>query len=666
MSVRDTNVIRRRFEWGGVVQGVGFRPFLAQLAMRWQVTGFVRNLADGVEVEVQGNSAQVEGFRDCVQSNPPPMAVLDRFSEYPCELRKDEQSFAILESHGHQSIRLGVPPDISTCDACREEMRTPGNRRYRYPFVNCAHCGPRFTIIQSLPYDRDGTTMSGFAMCEACRREYEDPTDRRYHAQPIACPECGPTLWYEDSNAPKSSHPFAFRPRSGALARRSDIEKALRSCLDALHDGKIVAVKGIGGFHLVCDAFRADAVRKLKERKRRDAKPLAVMMRDRETCEAHGVLNPRDVSLLESPARPIVLLPWKSSSRSRQSIASCVAPHLRHLGIMLPYSPLHFLLMEEFEGLVMTSGNLSGEPIAMENEDAWHRLKVLVDGFLFHDRPIESMCDDSVVRSDEGRMIPIRRSRGYAPLPIRLRLPTISNDANQATWMAVGAEIKGTVCWVQQDYAIMSQHLGDMENLETIQALERSVAHLSKLYRSQPKAIAADLHPQYLSSQWAQRFAQQASIPLLHFQHHHAHVASLLAEHRWDPSERIVAVCMDGTGYGTDGAIWGGECLEVRGLHFKRLAHCEYFGLPGGDAAIRYPYRTALSLLTASDIPWGDSIEPCRRGQSELRFLAKQMAQGTGMLPTSSIGRLFDAVASLMGVCHDAAYEAQGRWNWKR
>lgn len=270
------------------------------------------------------------------------------------------------------------------------------------------------------------------------------------------------------------------------------------------------------------------------------------------------------------------------------------------------------------------------------------------------------MCDDSVIRSDEGRMIPMRRSRGYAPLPIRLQLPAIANDPNEATWMAVGAEIKGTLCWVQQDYAILSQHLGDMENVETIQALERSVEHLGELYRSQPQVIAADLHPQYLSSQWAQRYAERTSIPLLRFQHHHAHVASLLAEHRWDPNDRIVAVCMDGTGYGTDGAIWGGECLEVRGLHWKRLAHCEYFGLPGGNAAIRYPFRTALSLLHASEIPWSDSWEPCRRGQSELRFLAKQMAQRTGVLPTSGMGRLFDAVASLIGVCHDATYEAQG------
>lgn len=624
--------IRKRLSIAGVVQGVGFRPFVWRRATRLGLAGWVENDSAGVTAEVQGPADLVQAFLEGLAEAAPPLAVVERVEVEDAAVA-GSAAFVILASERGARPNVPVPPDIATCDACLAECEDPSNRRHLYPFINCTDCGPRFTIITGLPYDRPQTTMREFAMCESCAAEYADPADRRFHAQPNACPRCGPTVWFTP----------AQHESSGA------IEAARR----AVRAGDVLAVKGLGGFHLVCDATNDAAVNRLRERKHRVRKPLAVMVATVEQAFRCAAIDEQERRLLASRERPVVLLRKRADGGG---LAAAVAPGNDFLGLMLPYSPLHHLLCAGMPPLVMTSGNLSEEPIVHENRDAAIRLGPLVDGFLMHDRPIEVPCDDSVVRCVAGMTLPIRRSRGYAPLPVRLA------HAGRSV-LAVGGELKAALCLAHGDQAIMSQHIGDMGNLETLDALARTAEHLMRLYRTAPEVVAADMHPGYLSSQWAARFAAERRIPLVRVQHHEAHVASLMAEHgRMD--EPLIGVCFDGTGFGHDGTIWGGEIFAVREFVFRRAAHLEPFPLPGGDASIRHPWRTALAMLHAAGCDWNDRLASARAaGEAELRLLRQQFERNLNCVATSSMGRLFDAVAALAGVKQSITYEAEAAMN---
>jgi hydrogenase maturation protein HypF len=610
---------RCRLEITGVVQGVGFRPFVFLLAERLGLAGYVGNDSRGVHVEVEGRAGDLDAFVEELRLHPPPLARIDSVAVTSIAM-EGGAGFEIRESDQIAGESTPVSPDIATCAECLAEMLDPLNRRYRYPFLNCTNCGPRFTITRGVPYDRALTTMAAFPMCADCEREYKDPRDRRYHAQPTACPVCGPQL---------SFHP------SGEIG-----EDALQTARRMLLAGGIVAIKGIGGFHLACDATNGAAVDELRRRKGRAGKPFAVLARDLAMVREFAIVD--DAALLESRERPIVLFP-----RVPQKLAEGVAPgHSQH-GFFLPYSPLHHLLMEDMSPLVMTSGNRSDEPIARENDEALERLRDLADGFLLHNREIHVVCDDSVVRG----ATPIRRSRGYAPLPVRL--PSSSG----ANILAVGGELKATFCLAKGERAYMSQHIGDMENIETLQAFERSLQQMRALFRvSKLDAIAADLHPGYISTQWALR---QAGVPVVQIQHHHAHIASLLAESGLD--EQILGLSFDGTGYGADGAIWGGELLLADLRSFTRLAHLRYVPMVGGDGSVKRPYRMALAHLAAAGIDWDEDLPCVRACPASERLVLQQLLQKTlNCADTSSFGRLFDAAASLCGVRHTVTYEAQG------
>lgn len=612
----------------GVVQGVGFRPFVHALATRRRLAGWVRNTAGGVEIEVEGEMDDLDGFVDELILRPPPLACIDR-------IRAEERTpfghrgFVIQDSRDGDGFQP-VPPDVATCPACLAEVRDPGDRRFGYPFTNCTHCGPRFTIIRALPYDRPSTTMAGFTMCGPCRREYQDPGDRRFHAEPNACPTCGPHLALLDAQGA----PLGGDPLTGARRR--------------LRAGAIVAIRGIGGFHLACDATSEPAVRRLRERKGRQTKPLAVMVPDLAAAERLCRLGDGDRRLLLSPARPIVLLP----ARPAAPIAPSVAPGLGQLGVMLPYSPLHHLL---FAGagsppvLVLTSGNRSEEPIAIEVTDALVRLRGIADAFLVHDRPIEARCDDSVVRAVDGEELPIRRSRGLAPVPLRLPFEV-------RPLLACGAELKNTVCVARGVHAFLSPHVGDLENYETYVALRGMVARLTALFRVRPEAIVHDLHPGYLSTRFARE--QDPRLPRVAVQHHHAHVAACMAEHGL--GGRLIGVAFDGAGHGSDGAVWGGEFLVADYAGFRRAAHLAYVPLAGGDLAARQPFRMALAHLRHAGLPWDPALPAvAAASERERAVVARQLEGGLNAPPTSSVGRLFDAVASLVGLRHRAAYEAQ-------
>jgi len=511
------------------------------------------------------------------------------------------------------------------------EVLDAGDRRFRYPFTNCTHCGPRFTIIRAIPYDRPNTTMAGFTMCPECRAEYADPADRRFHAQPNACAACGPRLTLVDAEG---------LPVDG---------DALSETRRRLASGLIVAIKGIGGFHLACDAGNDMAVRRLRKRKGREAKPLAIMVPDVSTARRFCVVSDDEADLLGSPARPIVILAGQLDS----GIAPSIAPALGNLGVMLPYAPVHHLLWagEERrpEALVMTSGNLSEEPIATDNAEALARLGKIADAFLLHDRPIETRCDDSVTRVAAGAELPVRRSRGYAPFPVRLPFET-------RPILACGAELKSTVCLARGPYAFLSPHIGDLGNYETYASYVAMVDHMAALFRVRPEAIAHDLHPGYLSTRFARE--HDPVLPRVAVQHHHAHVAACMAEHGL--TGPVIGVAFDGTGYGTDGAIWGGEILVADYAGFERAAHLAYVPLPGGDLAVREPFRMALAHLRHASCGWDPALLPVAAAtDEERRIVARQLERGLNAPPTSSVGRLFDAVASLLGVRHRARYEAQ-------
>ncbi|MDN5748051.1 MAG: carbamoyltransferase HypF [Pseudonocardia sp.] len=633
-------VVRRRVVVTGVVQGVGFRPHVHRLATDLGLAGFVGNDAAAVFVEVQGPPTALEEFaRRLVAAAPPLARVASVVGEDVAPT--DATGFVIVASEPGAGARTAIPPDVAVCAACVAELFDPADRRYRHPFITCTNCGPRFTIIRELPYDRPATTMAGFPMCGRCAAEYHDPRDRRFHAQPVACPDCGPTLRFQPTAT----------PRGGVWVRASRgigaSDAALAAAREALSAGRVVAVKGIGGYHLACDAQNPVAVAGLRTRKARGGKPFAVMVRDLDAARRLVEIDDAEAAVLTSPARPVVLL----RRRPDADVAPGVAPGSPLLGVLLPYTPVHHLLLERGGVLVLTSANRSDEPICFTDDDAVQRLPALADAVLTHDRPIHVPCDDSVVRVVDGGELPIRRSRGYAPLPVDLGLeaPAV---------LAVGGELKNTFCLTDGRLAFCSAHVGDMGTLETLRAYERAVGQLTGM-RAQPQRLAADLHPSYRTRAWAEDHADDRPLDLV--QHHHAHVVSLLAEHG-RLGEPIVGVAFDGTGYGTDGTVWGGEILLLGAdsHRFTRAAHLAAVPLPGGDAAVRNPRRMALSHLRAAGIAWGADLPPVTAcDAAELRLLASQLDSGVGCVPCTSMGRLFDAVASLLGVRHTATYEGQ-------
>lgn len=636
---------RQRLTITGVVQGVGFRPFVYGLARRHGLTGFVGNHSGGVFIEIEGPEPALAAFRRDLVNQAPPLAHIERVTVESQATRSDSD-FIIVHSQAEASANTLISPDICLCDDCRHELFDPHNRRYRYPFINCTNCGPRFTIIKDIPYDRPYTTMAGFEMCPACRAEYENPLDRRFHAQPNACPVCGPQIWLELNQS--------LIPAQSAQSPIGD--EALRTAQKLLAAGHIVAVKGLGGFHLACDAANDSAVQILRQRKGRVDKPFAVMALNVETVRRFAELSTEEERLLLSKERPILLL----RKQPGDFLSEFIAPGNHYVGVMLPYTPLHYLLLTPSASpilhpqspvLIMTSANHSDEPIVKANAEARERLAHLADAFLFHDRDIHARCDDSVVRIFQDAELPLRRSRGYAPFPVKLpqMLPPV---------LAVGGELKSTFCLTKDDYAFMSQHIGDMENLETMEAFGQAVEHFRHIFRVEPEIIACDMHPGYLSTRWAQENAK--GIPLVPVQHHYAHIAAVMAEHQLDGTEPVIGFSFDGTGYGTDGAIWGGEVLVADYQGFERVAHLKYTPLAGGDAAVKRPYRLALAQLWAADVAWDERL-PCVAAcpAVERRVIQHQLETGLNCVPTSSLGRLFDAVASLAGVRQVVSYEAQ-------
>jgi hydrogenase maturation protein HypF len=607
----------------------------------------VKNTSAGVEIEVDGNQDVLDLFVKTLRDEAPSLSRIDDLTASP-QAESGFSSFDIRHSESVEGAFQPISPDVSICPDCLREMLDPNDRRYRYPFINCTNCGPRFTIIKDIPYDRPKTTMADFPMCADCQREYEDPTNRRFHAQPVACSVCGPHIWLETGNTnyelPITNHGEAISETQRLLA-----------------EGKILAIKGLGGFHLACDATNAQAVTELRNRKLRVDKPFALMMPDLETIEQHCFVSDAERDLLQSSARPIVLLKKKPES----NIVEEVSPRQNWLGVMLPYTPLHYLLFEKnverltFNVLVLTSGNLSEEPIATDNDDARRRLSKLADAFLMHNRDIHIRCDDSVVRvlpstfNVKRSTYPIRRSRGYAPFPVKLPF-----DAPQI--LAAGSELKNTFCITNKNYAFLSHHIGDMENYETLQSFEQGVEHFEKLFRVKPEAIAHDLHPNYLATRYALERAEREGLPAIAVQHHHAHIAACMAEHGLDGSRPVIGLSFDGTGYGDDGAIWGGEILVADYKSYQRAFHLDYFPLPGGDAAIKKPARTALALLWSQGLEWDEQLDSvaefCAQDQTILRA---QLERNINTPMTSSMGRLFDAAAALAGVRQKVNYEGQ-------
>jgi hydrogenase maturation protein HypF len=618
----------------GIVQGVGFRPFVYGLASQFRLGGFVKNRAGSVEIEVEGPQSALDLFLKVLSTNPPPLAKIDRISQQPQE-PCGERRFRIQPSEASDQSRnrpIFISPDVATCDDCLLDLYDPKNHRHLYPFVNCTNCGPRLTIVKSAPYDRQRTTMASFEMCPECRAEYENPADRRFHAQPTCCPKCGPRLEILDGDG-----------------RPIPAPDPIQYIVDALQSAEIVAIKGLGGYHLACDARNESVVQELRRRKHRDEKPFAIMVRDIAAAQSLCEISPAEAQLLKSPQRPIVLLRKRSSDSN--PIAASIAPKNPWLGVMLPYTPLHHLLLRAMAGnpLVMTSGNRSDEPIAYEDPDAVPRLRNIADLFLVHNRPIHVRCDDSVTRIVDGIELPVRRSRGYAPQPIRLPMPC------PGPTLAVGGQLKATFALAHDDHAFMSHHMGDLDHFEASRAFERDIALYENLFEIRPRQIVHDLHPDYISTRYARRRAAEQGLDLLPIQHHHAHMAACMAENALD--EPVIGVTFDGTGFGTDGTVWGGEFLVGDYRAFTRAAHLRPLGMPGADKAIHEPWRMAVSCLADADCD--DSRLMTRLDARSLRTIRRMLANRFNSPITSSAGRLFDAVASLAGIRDRVSYEGQ-------
>jgi len=616
----------------GVVQGVGFRPFVYRLAMEEALAGFIGNDTDGVTIEVEGPAARVEAFLQRLRAEAPPLARIDSIAVRELVAIGDA-GFRIVASEVLGRVSTGIPADAATCADCLRELLDPEDRRFRYPFLNCTNCGPRFTITRRIPYDRPQTSMARFKMCERCQAEYDDPLNRRFHAQPNACWDCGPQVWMLSTD--------------GVALDTAD---PVDACVDRLMAGEIMAIKGVGGFHLSVDATNEDAVMRLRERKHRYGKPLAVMVKDVEAARPVCVLTAEEEALLLTSARPIVL----ARKREDGGIAEGVAPGVPWLGLFLPYAPLQHLLFADarVKALVMTSANLSEEPIAIDNDEALARLGGIADGFLMHDREILQRCDDSVAAVVDGAPQLIRRARGFVPLGVELPL-----DA--APLLAVGGHLKNVFALARGRFVYQSQHLGDLENLTGLEFFKESLAHLMHTFEIEPETVVHDLHPGYLSTTRAKAWAHERGVKTIAVQHHHAHVAGCMAEHGLTGA--AIGLALDGTGYGTDGSIWGGEVLIGRLDGFERFAHLEYLPMPGGDAAVREPWRMALGALHAAgfDVESEQMLRLLGADRSEARVLRRMIERGLNSPLTSSLGRLFDAVAAVVLNRRVVDYEAQ-------
>ena len=612
----------------GIVQGIGFRPFIYNLAQKHSIRGWVLNNEKGVLIDAESEDGNLDRFIQDIPKLAPPLARIESFDVKYLE-PLGYSTFEIRKSEETQEKFVLISPDVATCDQCLSELSSPKNFRYRYPFINCTLCGPRFTIIRDIPYDRHRTTMAPFVMCPVCQKEYEDPSDRRFHAQPNACSACGPSLHLEDTE--------------GKEVPGDPIVKTL----DLLSKGRIIAIKGLGGFHLACDARNRDAVSSLRSRKFREDKPFAVMCQNLEEVKEHCEVNKEEGKLLLSVERPIVILRRKENS----PVTNAVAPYQDTLGVMLPYSPLHHLLLNSpLKTLVMTSGNVSDEPISYRNKEAIRRLSKIADYFLFHNREIHMRCDDSVTRIFEGQPYILRRSRGYVPSPIKLSFPL-------EMILACGGELKNTFCLTRGQYAFISHHIGDLENLETLTSFEEGIEHFKRLFYIEPKAVTYDLHPDYLSTQYALSIPD---IPRMGVQHHHAHIVSAMAENGMEGD--VIGVALDGTGFGLDGTIWGGEFIRSNLRDFDRLAHLKKVPMPGGSMAIKEPWRMAMVYLSEA---FGDEttklkIDLIRRIDPQKWDVLKRAIEKKINTPlTSSMGRFFDAVSSLLSVRDEARYEGQ-------
>jgi hydrogenase maturation protein HypF len=628
----------------GIVQGVGFRPFVYGLAVKHNLKGWVSNTSEDVRIEVEGVAEAIEQFERELRTKAPPLARIENvIIEY--HRPYGHQSFEIRRSQAQAGKYQLISPDIATCQACLGELLNPEDRRYRYPFTNCTNCGPRFTIIESMPYDRPKTTMRYFQMCPQCQAEYDNPLDRRFHAQPNACPQCGPQVQLVDNkgNLVDDSNPISV---AGHLLRQ----------------GKIIAIKGLGGFLLACDATNEITVKTLRQRKNRPSKPLAIMVATIEEANRHCYVSPEEEQLLTSPQSPIVLL------RRREDLAVCreVAPNLRFLGVMLPYTPIHHILLREAGlPLVMTSGNLSEEPIAKDNGEALKRLAGIADYFLMHNRDIYSRYDDSVAMVEMGTSQLIRRARGYAPHPIRLPFRT-------RQVLGCGAEEKNTFCLTRDNYAFLSQHIGDMENMETLEHFDSTISLYKRLFHIEPEVVAHDLHPDYLATKYAGELGERG-MKVVPVQHHHAHIASCLADNGVE--SQVIGVAFDGTGMGADGNIWGGEFLVADYRSFNRVGHLEYLPLPGGAGAIKKPYRTAIGyiLTLLGENALNDVIASLNKekgkqtrltsirqvSELETEVIKRQIERRVNSPLSSSMGRLFDAISALLGIKGEVDYEGQ-------
>ncbi|MGI8813757.1 MAG: carbamoyltransferase HypF [Pseudonocardia sp.] len=663
-------MIRLRVRVTGIVQGVGFRPFVHGLAEGLGLAGFVGNDESGVFVEVEGEPEPVRKLVAELERQPPPLAVVERVNSVELPVTGGS-GFTIVASTASGRRATLISPDTATCDDCLAELRDPADRRYRFPFVNCTHCGPRFTIVTGVPYDRAATTMAGFPMCPACAREYHDPTDRRFHAQPTCCPDCGPTLILLDAEG---------RPRADTGAALAVDIDPIGAAAAELRAGAVLAVKGLGGFHLATLATGPVgelAVATLRSRKHREDKPFAVLVADldaaRELVEV-GLDEGAAAELLTSRRRPIVLLPRRSdhtdtagSSTCATRLATAVAPGNASVGVMLPYTPLHHLLVEVVgEPIVLTSGNVSDEPIAFRDDEVISRLHGIADGFLTHNRPIHIRADDSVLRVVTGRTgairtIPIRRSRGYAPEPLSLAWPA------SRSILGCGAELKSTFCLARGSHAFLSHHIGDLENYETLRSYTAGIEHFRELFDVHPELLVHDLHPEYLSTKYAHEQADEHGVELLGVQHHHAHLASCLADN--GVAGPVIGIACDGLGYGCDQQLWGGEIMTVSLAGYERLAHLEPVPMPGGAAAVREPWRMAAAYLSVGGLRVPSEL--ARRQGERWGQVASMLAAGVNSPPTSSAGRLFDAVAALIGLRDRVNYEGQAAieleqlaWRW--
>jgi len=622
---------RYRIRVQGIVQGVGFRPFVYRLAHLHQLAGFVFNDVKGVLIEIEGRREILDNFLSDLEQSPPQAAKLDLVSHEEIA-PLGEQMFTIKKSRGEAKKQTLISPDLAVCPDCLRELNDPNDYRYRYPFINCTNCGPRFTIIRELPYDRQNTTMAGFPLCETCEKQYRDPLDRRFHAQPVACAHCGPQL-------------SILNPQGRIIASSNPIADTA----EALKKGKIIALKGLGGFHIACDATSPAAVELLRIRKKRGDKPFAIMVKNLESAQELCVISQKEVELLNGIEAPIVLL----KSKLPLKIAENVAPGQINLGIMLPYTPLHYLLLAQIDRpLIMTSGNAADEPIIYEEEAALKNLGEIADLFLMHNRPIFSRCDDSVVKIFNQKTVFLRRSRGYAPKPIKLPFQLKKHI------LGMGAELKNTFCLGKGREAFLSQHIGDLKNPESLTAFKSALATMKKLFSIAPEIIAHDLHPQYLSTILAQE--EFPHLPQIGIQHHHAHIAGVMAENNLE--QKVIGIAFDGTGYGTDGKIWGGEWLIADYKGFQRAFHLKYFPLPGGDKAVAEPWRVALGLLyplsreNLLDLPLGVTGF-LNKENWDIFFRMLNTGKNTPL--TSSMGRLFDAISALLGIRYVTSYEAQ-------